>query len=72
MMTPITQLPSLPLQFMTIQTLPILYYLDALFPDDSSSFLEGVDQLRSEVDGKYYVILPNSKVDRNRVEFPSI
>ena len=45
-------------------------YLDALLPDDSNSFLEGVSQIAlTEVDGKYYVILPNSKSGSNRVEF---
>ena len=45
-------------------------YLDAFLPDDSSSFLQGVDHIAlTEVDGKYYVILPNSKSGSNRVEF---
>ena len=45
-------------------------YLAAFLPDDSSSFLEGVSQIAfTEVGGKYYVILPNSKSGSNRVEF---
>ena len=44
--------------------------LDAELPDDSTTYLEGVNQIAfTEAGGRYFVAAPNSKSGSNRVEF---